>query len=80
LVVNVNELMWHCCVRGISEVLQGLETCITYPNPGDLKASTQFKLPTYQPAQPCHILLSDYAAVAEVINRRPILRYCAGRA
>jgi hypothetical protein len=46
------------------------------PNPGDLKVSTQFKLPTYQPDRLCHILLGDYAAVVEAINRMELLRYC----
>jgi hypothetical protein len=46
------------------------------PNPGDLNLSTQFKLPTYHPDRLCHILLGDYAAVVEAINRRSVLRYC----
>lgn len=54
------------------------------PNPGDLKVSTQFKLPTYQPVgftgpeghRLYHILLGDYAAVVEAINRMELLRYC----
>jgi hypothetical protein len=46
------------------------------PNPGDINVSTQFKLPTYHPDRLCHILLGDYAAVVEAINRRSVLRYC----
>ena len=46
------------------------------PNLGDRTVSTQFKLPTYHPDRLCHILLGDYAAVIEAINRRSVLRYC----
>ena len=46
------------------------------PNPGDRTVSTQFKLPTYHPDPLYHILLGDYAAVIEAINRRSVLRYC----
>jgi hypothetical protein len=49
---------------------------MTYDNPGDLNVSTQFKLPTYHPDRLCHILLGDYAAVIEAINRMEVLRYC----
>ncbi|NMF86644.1 hypothetical protein [Nodosilinea sp. P-1105] len=58
------------------------------PNPGDLKVSTQFRLPTYQPVgftgpeghRLCHILLGDYAAVVAAINRMEVLHYCVGEA
>jgi hypothetical protein len=53
---------------------------MTYENPGDLSVSTQFRLPTYQPDKLCHILLGDYAAVIEAINRMEVLRYCVGEA
>ena len=53
---------------------------MTYPNPGDLKVSTQFRLPTYQPDRLCHILLGDYAAVVAAINRMEVLHYCVGEA
>jgi hypothetical protein len=53
---------------------------MTYENPGDLNVSTQFKLPTYNPDRLCHILLGDYAAVTEAINRMEVLRYCVGEA
>jgi len=49
---------------------------MTYDNPGDRTVSTQFKLPTYHPDRLCHILLGDYAAVTEAINRMEVLRYC----
>ncbi|PSN10119.1 hypothetical protein C7293_29260 [filamentous cyanobacterium CCT1] len=49
---------------------------MTLTNPGDFNVSTQFKLPTYQPDRLCHILLGDYAAVVEAINRMELLRYC----
>jgi hypothetical protein len=49
---------------------------MTYDTPGDLNVSTQFKLPTYYPDRLCHILLGDYAAVIEAINRMEVLRYC----
>ncbi|WP_017300436.1 hypothetical protein [Nodosilinea nodulosa] len=51
-----------------------------YTNPGDLSVSTQFRLPTYRPDRLCHILLGEYAAVVEAINRRSLLRYCVGAA
>ena len=50
------------------------------PNPGDLKVSTPFRLPTYQPDRLCHILLGDYAAVVAAINRMEVLHYCVGEA
>jgi hypothetical protein len=46
---------------------------MTYDNPGDLNVSTQFRLPTYHPDRLCHILLGDYAAVIEAINRMEVL-------
>jgi len=49
---------------------------MTYDNPGDRTVSTQFKLSTYHPDRLCHILLGDYAAVIEAINRMEVLRYC----
>jgi len=49
---------------------------MTYDNPGDRTVSTQFKLPTYHPDRLCHILLGDYSAVIEAINRMELLRYC----
>jgi hypothetical protein len=43
---------------------------------GDTPISTNFRLPTYHPDRLCHILLGDYAAVIEAINRMEVLRYC----
>lgn len=35
-----------------------------------------FTLPSYQPDRLIHILVGDYAAVTEAINRMEVLRYC----
>ncbi|MEA5447528.1 hypothetical protein VB780_03035 [Leptolyngbya sp. CCNP1308] len=45
------------------------------PGEGNLPAT--FTLPTYQPDRLTHILVGDYAAVIEAINRMEVLRYCA---
>ena len=42
---------------------------------GDNTASN-FRLPSYQPEKLCHILLGDYAAVTDAINRMAALHYC----
>ncbi|MGB3136608.1 MAG: hypothetical protein WBB18_07380 [Nodosilinea sp.] len=38
--------------------------------------SASFALPTYRPDRLTHILLGDYAAVMEAINRMEVLKYC----
>ncbi|MBD2256693.1 hypothetical protein [Pseudanabaena sp. FACHB-2040] len=38
--------------------------------------ASNFQLPSYQPEKLCHILLGDYAAVIEAINRMAVLHYC----
>ena len=38
--------------------------------------SSNFRLPSYQPDRLCHILLGDYGAVVEAINRMAVLGYC----
>lgn len=43
---------------------------------GEPNLPTSFRLPTYQPDKLCHILLGDYAALVEAINRMDVLRYC----
>ena len=43
---------------------------------GEAAASQNFKLPAYNPNRLCHILLGDYAAIIEAINRMEVLKYC----
>ncbi|MGB5971957.1 MAG: hypothetical protein WBG38_01495 [Nodosilinea sp.] len=38
--------------------------------------SASFALPTCRPDRLTHILLGDYAAVMEAINRMEVLKYC----
>lgn len=45
--------------------------------PGEGNLPDTFTLPTYQPDRLTHILVGDYAAVLEAINRMEVLRYCA---
>lgn len=45
--------------------------------PGEGNLPDTFTLPTYQPDRLTHILVGDYAAVVEAINRMEVLRYCA---
>lgn len=45
--------------------------------PGEGNLSDTFTLPSYQPDRLTHILVGDYAAVIEAINRMEVLRYCA---
>lgn len=45
--------------------------------PGESDLPDTFTLPTYQPDRLTHILLGDYAAIIEAINRMEVLRYCA---
>jgi hypothetical protein len=47
------------------------------PSTGEPNLPPSFRLPTYQPDKLCHILLGDYAALIDAINRRSVLRYCA---
>jgi len=48
-----------------------------YPSPaGDAQVSTHFQLPSYQPEKLCHILLGDYDALTNAINRMERLGYC----
>ncbi|MEO1069533.1 MAG: hypothetical protein AAFW95_10500 [Cyanobacteria bacterium J06638_6] len=47
------------------------------PPLGEHDLPSTFTLPTYQPDRLTHILLGDYAAVIEAINRMEVLRYCA---
>ena len=46
------------------------------PSIGEPNLPPSFRLPTYQPDKLCHILLGDYAALVEAINRMAILGYC----
>jgi hypothetical protein len=46
-------------------------------SPGEQDLPNTFTLPTYQPDRLTHILLGDYAAVIEAINRMEVRRYCA---
>ncbi|PSR16627.1 hypothetical protein C8255_16875 [filamentous cyanobacterium CCP3] len=43
---------------------------------GEPNLPTSFRLPTYQPDRLCHILLGDYNALVEAINRMEVLHYC----
>ncbi|PSN13097.1 hypothetical protein C7271_22885 [filamentous cyanobacterium CCP5] len=43
---------------------------------GGSSASVPFNLPTYRPDRLCHILLGDYSALVEAINRMVVLGYC----
>lgn len=45
--------------------------------PGEGNLPDTFTLPSYQPDRLTHILVGDYAAVIEAINRMEVLRYCA---
>ncbi|HEY9877520.1 MAG TPA: hypothetical protein V6D29_03635 [Leptolyngbyaceae cyanobacterium] len=45
------------------------------PSEGD-HVPSHFRLPSYQPDKLCHILLGDYGAVIEAINRMAVLGYC----
>ena len=45
-------------------------------NSGDDPISTPFQLPSYQPERLVHILLGDYAAVIDAVNRMAALKYC----
>ncbi|MBE9108671.1 hypothetical protein IQ273_04475 [Nodosilinea sp. LEGE 07298] len=46
------------------------------PSTGEPNLPPSFRLPTYQPDKLCHILLGDYSALVEAINRMEVLRYC----
>ncbi|HEY9735109.1 MAG TPA: hypothetical protein V6D06_02465 [Trichocoleus sp.] len=43
---------------------------------GESNSSPKFQLPSYNPEKLCHILLGDYAAVTEAINRMAVVGYC----
>ncbi len=49
---------------------------MTYQPSGQGALPASFALPTYRPDRLTHILLGDYAAVIEAINRMEVLRYC----
>ena len=46
------------------------------PSTGEPNLPPSFRLPTYQPDKLCHILLGDYAALIDAINRMEVLHYC----
>ncbi len=46
------------------------------PSTGEHNLPPSFRLPTYQPDKLCHILLGDYAALIDAINRMEVLHYC----
>ena len=47
-----------------------------YPLPPiDPEVSSNLQLPSYQPKKLCHILLGDFAAVTNAINRMERLGY-----
>ena len=43
---------------------------------GENAIPATFALPTYRPDRLTHILLGDYAALVDAINRMDVLRYC----
>ncbi|PSN11051.1 hypothetical protein C7293_25830 [filamentous cyanobacterium CCT1] len=49
---------------------------MTFQPLGQPSLPASFALPTYRPDRLTHILLGDYAAVVEAINRMELLRYC----
>lgn len=49
---------------------------MTFQPSGQRALPASFALPTYRPDRLTHILLGDYAAVMEAINRMEVLRYC----
>ena len=49
---------------------------MTFQPSGQPNLPASFALPTYRPDRLTHILLGDYAAVIEAINRMEVLRYC----
>ncbi|PSN13577.1 hypothetical protein C7293_15375 [filamentous cyanobacterium CCT1] len=49
---------------------------MTFQPLGQRGLPASFALPTYRPDRLTHILLGDYAAVIEAINRMDVLRYC----
>ncbi|PSR18087.1 hypothetical protein C8255_09190 [filamentous cyanobacterium CCP3] len=53
---------------------------MTFQPSGQPNLPASFALPTYRPDRLTHILLGDYAAVVEAINRMELLRYCVGGA
>ncbi|PSR18067.1 hypothetical protein C8255_09315 [filamentous cyanobacterium CCP3] len=49
---------------------------MTFQPSGQPNLPASFALPTYRPDRLTHILLGDYAAVIEAINRMEVVRYC----
>ena len=49
---------------------------MTFQPSGQPNLPASFALPTYRPDRLTHILLGDYAAVVEAINRMEVVRYC----
>jgi hypothetical protein len=50
------------------------------PSSGGANASPQFNLSTFNSEAVRHILLGDYGALIEAINRMAVLGYCVGEA
>ncbi|WP_017298791.1 hypothetical protein [Nodosilinea nodulosa] len=49
---------------------------MTFQPLGQPGLPASFALPAHRPDRLTHILLGDYAAVIEAINRMEVLRYC----
>ena len=49
---------------------------MSQPTAGEINVSTTFNLPTYKQEAVRHILLGDYPALIEAINRMAVLGYC----
>jgi len=46
------------------------------PDTGAMSTAPQFRLPAYNGEAVRHILLGDYGAIIEAINRMAVLGYC----
>ena len=50
------------------------------PSTGAAQPAAQFNLPTFNQECVRHILLGDYGAIIDAINRMAVLGYCVGEA
>jgi len=50
------------------------------PTTGAAQAAPQFNLPSFNQESVRHILLGDYSALIDAINRMAVLGYCVGEA
>ena len=77
----------HSMIRSLGFAFQGIwrvprfplengVTRMSQPTAGEINVSTTFNLPTYKQEAVRHILLGDYPALIEAINRMAVLGYC----